>query len=91
MSDAAEIALLKRMGKAVAEARRAQGMSQTQLADRVGVSRFTVLNLERGHRSVGAGTVLRVAQALGLFAGSPLHGALSDSPSPTVPKPFLNP
>ncbi len=39
------------LGKKIAELRRQQGLSQTELASRIGVSRAFLCNLERGSAS----------------------------------------
>ena len=51
----------------LAALRRAAGLTQQQLADRVGMPVYSLRNLEQGQRSISgaaAGTVLAIAQAL---------------------------
>ena len=55
----------EQMGAAVRELRRAAGLSQQQLAERAGVSRLCVSDLERSARQTGIASLLRVVAALG--------------------------
>lgn len=48
------------------EARQEQGLSQAQLANRIGVSRRWVSQLESGKKTLEVGLVLRAITALGL-------------------------
>lgn len=57
--------------------RKQQGLSQTQLASRAGVSRDWIIGLEKGRSTVEFGLVLRTIKALGL--------ALSLDPVPDPP------
>ena len=52
-------------GEGVSEARRARGWSQSELAERAGVSRPTVARIEAGQQ-VRLATLEAVAQVLGL-------------------------
>lgn len=47
--------------------RKLRGLTQAQLADRAGVSRDTIVRLERGDGGVGIETLLRVLRALGIL------------------------
>jgi len=47
--------------------RRLSGLTQTQLADRSGVSRRTLIRLEQGDGGVSLENLLRVLRALGIF------------------------
>jgi transcriptional regulator with XRE-family HTH domain len=67
-----DAALRRRVGVAIAAARRAAGWTQAELAEALCVSRFTVINLERGTRGTHAETVLMAAARLGLLDGSAL-------------------
>ncbi|MGH2603818.1 MAG: helix-turn-helix domain-containing protein [Dehalococcoidia bacterium] len=58
-------------------AREAAGLTQRELAERVGVSRSMVAGAERGHQKVGARYVARVLKACGL----PSNWRPSDRPS----------
>lgn len=55
-----------KFGAAVRDARRAQSLSQTELAERAGVSRSWLAKLESGHRGAEFEQILRVMSALGL-------------------------
>lgn len=75
------IASLAQMGAAVGELRRAAGLTQQQLADRAGVSRLCVSDLERSARRTGVPSLLSVLAALGyeidLHPGAELSSDLS--------------
>lgn len=45
------------LGRTIATARKARGMSQADLAQRLGVSKVTVIRLESGHPGTKVGTV----------------------------------
>ena len=64
------------VGALVREGREAAGLTQTELAERIGASRFWVAAFERGKPSVEPGLALKAIQALGL--------AISIAPSHTV-------
>ena len=64
------------IGALVREGRDAAGLTQTQLAERIGASRFWVAAFEKGKPSVELGLALKAIQALGL--------AISIAPSHTV-------
>ncbi len=69
------------LGAAVKEARRKQGMNQTELAARLEVNRESVSRLERGDPGITLGIVLRALNILGLSL------ALEDetTPQPRAP------
>ena len=54
------------VGALVRETRVAAGLSQTQLAERIGASRFWVAAFEKGKPSAELGLALKAIQALGL-------------------------
>lgn len=54
------------VGALVREGREAAGLSQTQLAERIGASRFWVAAFEKGKPSAELGLALKAIQALGL-------------------------
>ncbi len=61
-------------GHRVAQARRRAGLTQPQLAERVGVGRATIARIEAGGTSPSVALALRIAQTLGepvetLFGG----------------------
>lgn len=56
--------LLPKLGQAVREVRKAQGMSQEALADAAGIDRSHMGKIERGERNVSVLNIARVAKAL---------------------------
>jgi y4mF family transcriptional regulator len=67
------------LGILVRDRRATLGWSQQQLGERIGVSRFWVMHLERGKPTLELALVLRAVQALGLrLAISPAHPAVED-------------
>lgn len=61
-----EIREPRRLGRALREERRRQGLTQSELASRAQVSRGWLVRLEAGHGSAEMDTVFRVIAALGL-------------------------
>lgn len=55
---------LQRLGARLATARVRKGWSQLELAQRIGASRRTLVNLEAGQPGVALGTALQAAQLL---------------------------
>jgi HTH-type transcriptional regulator / antitoxin HipB len=55
----------KELGVLIKQLRRAQGLSQQDLASRIGVSRYWVLHVETGKPTVELGLVLKALNALG--------------------------
>jgi DNA-binding XRE family transcriptional regulator len=53
-------------GQAVAEERRRLGMSQQQVADKIGLSRPSITNIELGRQRVLLGDLLDFAKALNM-------------------------
>jgi transcriptional regulator with XRE-family HTH domain len=62
----APVDLQTAFGDAVRRLRRARGWSQEEFADRVGVHRTYVGDIERGQRNVSLVNIARLAAALGL-------------------------
>jgi transcriptional regulator with XRE-family HTH domain len=58
---------LRELGANVVGWRRLRGLTQAQVADRAGVSRGTVIRLERGDGGVSIETLIRVLRALGVL------------------------
>lgn len=56
------------LGLAIRDARRHHGWTQVTLAETAGISRQTLINLERGNPHGEIGVVFRVLAALGLAA-----------------------
>lgn len=57
---------LKMLGIVVRQTRKTEGLSQKKLADLVGCSHVSILNLEKGTGSVNLSTAWRILDALGL-------------------------
>jgi transcriptional regulator with XRE-family HTH domain len=57
-------------GKQLRQIRLAQGLSQDQLAERTGLHATAIGRLERGAREPRVTTVMRLAQGLGVPAGT---------------------
>lgn len=69
MAEAARPAILVAFGASVRALRAARGWSQEEFADRVGIHRTYIGDVERGERNLGLVNVGRVADALGLTPG----------------------
>lgn len=68
------------LGALVRETRRAARLTQTQLAERIGASRFWVTAFERGKPGAELGLALKAIQALGLAINiSPTNASPADS------------
>ena len=72
------IASLEYLGLQVRDGRRQRGWTESELAERAGVSRSTIRSLEDGSPSVRIGTVLEAAHLVGL------HPVASPSELPTL-------
>jgi transcriptional regulator with XRE-family HTH domain len=57
---------LKEMGSRLTAARKHEGLSQVQLAKRVGVSQQIIANYETGSRHIPVGRLVRICDALGV-------------------------
>jgi len=68
---------LKTLGALINVARRNCGMSQASLAERLGVSRQTVMAVEKGDANVTVGTVFEAAYLLNVPLFSKEHDQLS--------------
>ncbi len=60
---------LRELAASVQSWRKLRGLTQAQLADRAGVSRDTVIRLEKGDSAIGLEILLRVLHALGILDG----------------------
>jgi len=60
------LSVLKTLGAMVKAARLERGMSQAELSERLGVSRYTVIALEKGEPKVGVGTMFEAATIVGI-------------------------
>ena len=74
MSTPDEAKLLRAFGKRLAEIRKSKGLTQSELAERVGVSVVTIAYIETGKRWVRLGTMYKIARALGVDVGELLRG-----------------
>lgn len=57
---------LRVLGNAIQAARKEHNMSQLELATRLGVSRYSVLAIEKGDAKVAIGTVFEAATIVGI-------------------------
>jgi transcriptional regulator with XRE-family HTH domain len=62
-------ALLVKVGRRVAEVRRARGWTQERLAEALGVGPVTLSRLETGHRALSLSTLAGIAGALEVTLG----------------------
>ena len=65
---------IDRFARNVAQARRQAGLTQEEVSARSGVHPTEVSRIEHGERDVRVSTVYRLAEALGITAGSLLDG-----------------
>lgn len=56
----------KRIGRRIAELRKEQNLTQTQLAERCGLQQAHIARVEAGRYSVGLDTLAQIANALGM-------------------------
>lgn len=54
------------VGQMICEARKHESITQSQLAERIGSSKSYISRIEKGQIEPGAGTFLRIIEALGL-------------------------
>ena len=55
-----------RIGQRIAELRKGQGITQTQLAERCGLQQAHIARIETGRYSVGLDTLAQIADAMGM-------------------------
>ena len=55
-----------RIGQRIAELRKEQSLTQTQLAERCGLQQAHIARIETGRYSVGLDTLAQIATALGM-------------------------
>ena len=58
---------LQRFGRNIARARKRRGLKQVELAEKAGISKFTMQSVERGSPTTSIGTYFACAWVLGLF------------------------
>lgn len=54
------------VGQMICDARKHESITQSQLAERIGASKSYISRIEKGQIEPGAGTFLRIIEALGL-------------------------
>uniref|UniRef100_UPI00355C9ED4 DBP48 n=1 Tax=synthetic construct TaxID=32630 RepID=UPI00355C9ED4 len=64
-----EIAEAKRIGKEVKERRKELGLTQRELAEKLGVSRSTVSDIENGRRLPSEELLKKIKEILGVGSG----------------------
>lgn len=62
---------LKEVASSIEAWRKLRGLTQAQLAERAGVSRFMILRLENGDSGITMENLFRVLRALGVLDGIP--------------------
>lgn len=67
-------AFLKELGQRIADLRKDAGLTQAQLAEKVGVSQQIIASYENGRRNFPVARLLELAEALGVQAGELLTG-----------------
>jgi transcriptional regulator with XRE-family HTH domain len=60
------LSVLKTLAAMIKAARLERGMSQIEMSRRLGVSRYTVIAVEKGDPKVGVGTVFEAATIVGI-------------------------
>lgn len=81
-----ERAFAEALGARVRKHREARGKSQREIADLVGLPRTSLVMVEAGRQRLGAYTLTRLAQVLGVPVTELLFGEPSDQPaSPPFP------
>ena len=67
-------AVLAGMGKRILERRKTLGLSQEELAERADITKQTVSRVENNQRELGAGNLLKIANALDISTDYLLTG-----------------
>ena len=73
------------LGKRVRKQRQLIGLTQQELADRIGVSTSFVGHVERGTRKASLETLVALSNALGVGVDYLLAGSLEGSPTRRIP------
>lgn len=77
------LSYLESLGERIRQARIACNLSQVELGDRIGVTRYTVGALEGGRAKVAVGTVFEAALAVGLpVTGEPRERLMTSESMP---------
>jgi transcriptional regulator with XRE-family HTH domain len=66
--------ILRILGQTVAKYRQAKGLSQEALAEKAGLHRTYLSDIERGVRNPGIKNVVRLAKALGISTAELVEG-----------------
>ena len=74
MGDASSKRLLKVLGLRIRDLRRAQGLSQEDLADKCGVHRTFMGTVERGESNLSFSNIFKVASTLGMSLSALFEG-----------------
>jgi transcriptional regulator with XRE-family HTH domain len=74
MADASSKRSLKVLGLRIRDLRRAQGLSQEDLADKCGVHRTFMGTVERGESNLSFSNILKVASTLGISLSALFEG-----------------
>ena len=74
MADASSKRLLKELGLRIRDLRRAQGLSQEDLADKCGVHRTFMGTVERGESNLSFSNIFKVASTLGISLSALFEG-----------------
>lgn len=76
--------LNEQFGRQLLEQRTSVGMTQEELASASGISRVSIVNIERGRQGVSLSTLYRLADALGLAPNELLPTVTSISEVPKI-------
>jgi transcriptional regulator with XRE-family HTH domain len=79
------MSLYSEIGAAIREARDEAGITQKELADRAGMSRASIANIEAGRQQFPLHVLYRIARALDVDATRLLPAASQDEALPPVP------
>lgn len=78
---------MQKVGDRIKHKRLELGLSQDALAEKAGISKSFLSDLERGTRNVGAETLLDLGRAVGMSLDLLMTGRDSGDPNPQVPIP----
>lgn len=79
-----DVELQRALAHSVRRRRRQRGWSQATLAERLGVTRTTITNIEHGTQGVTLLTFVRLAEQLDLGAPEFLAEVIAERPAPSV-------
>ena len=79
------------MGKRIRKQRQLIGLTQQELAERIGVSTSFVGHVERGTRKASLETLVALSNALGVGVDDLLAGSLQSSPGEENPSGAMDP